>query len=151
MAFWAGFNGIQACASTIMWNMEVCSYDLKLDQMTFVPKPKPDILKMYLLVCERRLLWSTLHWPCTKTECQKVPLYPKLAQVPLCLTPAPCPPPPLKWKFGSSKSSFTVGLQISKYHFTPPPPPPSEKLAHLELSSQVGLFYLICFQQKLPL
>ena len=54
-----------------------------------------------LLVCERRLLWSTLRWPCTKIECQKVPLCPKLAQVRL------------------------------------PHSPEIEKLADLELSSQV--------------
>ena len=75
-----------------------------------------------LLVSERRLLWRTLRWPCTKNEWQKCHF---------------APPPPLRNE--NLEVSSQVGLQNFKCHFTPIPPPRNEKLEDLELPSTVGL------------
>ena len=66
---------------------------------------------------ERRLPWSTLHWLCTKNECQKVPLYPKLTQV---------SPPPPKWKLADLELSVKLA-RFQSATLTPPPPPPPSK------------------------
>ena len=99
-----------------------------------------------------RLLWSTLHWPCTKSECKKVPLYPKLTQVPLCQSP---PPSKMKiWKLQvkldfripSATLPHPLEMEIWKFQvnlaFRIPSatlPPPSPEMKIWKVSSQLGL------------
>ena len=63
-----------------------------------------------------RLLWSTLCWPCTKSECQELPGHPNMAKVSLY-------PPPLK-KIKSEFEFRTSGLQSPTL---PPSSPGKEK------------------------
>ena len=90
----------------------------------------------YLLVSERRLLWNTLRWLCNKNEHQKVPLYSKLAQLPLC------PLPEMKiWK-------FQVKLDFRIPSGTLPPPPPLETKSLQIWNFKVKLYFR--FQSATP-
>ena len=90
-----------------------------------------------LLVSESRLLWSTLRWPCTKSECQKIWVYPNLAQMSIWTSNFkgslyPSPPPlgnKMLAKYGIYKSSWTSDFKVSLYH-----PLENEQLADLKVS-----------------
>ena len=57
-----------------------------------------------------RLLWSTLCWPCTKIECQKLPGHPNMAKVSLY------PPQKIKVILGRV---WVQNFRFAKSHFTP--------------------------------
>ena len=94
----------------VVTNLHVCVTDVHF---------LVSIVTAMISLRERRL-WSTLHWPCTKGEYQKVPLYPKLVQVSLCPYPPP-PKSPEKWKFGSFKSSLNFRISIATSSPSPHP------------------------------
>ena len=75
------------------------------------------------LVSERRLVWTTLRWPFTKSDCHKVPL-----NWHKCHSAPPSrPPPEMKslqiWKFRVKLDFWTSDFKVPLY---PPPPTPGK-------------------------